>query len=119
MSYFNCESDTGVITLKKKFIKSQAKPKYMLTVRASDTGALQDIATIEMHLINKDQPMFAGNYIETIPEDTPQGQSIVKITARGRNDRQVYYHIVEGDTYEVFHIGFTNGMYIHEIAASI
>lgn len=110
MEFFSCHRDTGVITLRKKIVKSQGIDKCTIEVRASDTKGLKDYITVELGIINKDQPMFSSNYMQSIPEDAPQGQSIVKISAHGRNNRQVYYQIVEGDEYETFHVGYTNGM---------
>ena len=110
--YFTCDSTSGVITLKKSFVKSQSKPKYILKVKASDNGKniLSSEAMIEIPVINKDQPMFTKNYNVIVSEDAPVGQNLIQIKAHGCENRQVYYEISNGDEFERFDVGFTSGM---------
>lgn len=100
-----------MISLRKKFIKSKASQQYQLVVQASDRGtpSLSSTAVVEMFIINKDQPMFANNYIGKVPEDAQIGHSVTTVNAKGAKNRKVYYQIVEGDQFEQFHVGFTTG----------
>ena len=109
--YFNCDSITGVISLKKTFVKSQTKPKYLLRVRAADNGTnvLSSETIVEISVINKDQPMFSKHYDVQVYEDEQKGHRLLAVNAKGRDDRQVYYQISSGDYYEVFKLGFTTG----------
>ena len=109
--FFNIHPQTGQITLKKKFIKSKASKQYSIVVKASDHGkpSLSSEATVEMFIINKDQPKFKSNYYGNIAEDAQIGDKVVTVYATGPKNRQVYYQIVDGDDYEQFHVGFASG----------
>ena len=111
-SFFAMHPDTGMISLRKKFIKSKASQQYQLVVKASDRGtpSLSSTTVVEMFIINKDQPMFGNNYIGEVPEDAQIGDSVTTVNAKGAKNRKVYYQIVEGDEFEQFHVGFTTGI---------
>lgn len=108
--YFECNAETGAIFLKKKFLKSH-NPKYYLTIRASDNGSLvlTSVCTVELQIINEDQPMFTNNYNALVSEDAQPAEHVIQIEAKGHNQQQVYYQIVGGDEYKVFNLGFTSG----------
>ena len=53
--------------------------------------------------------MFDNNYFGEVTEDAQIGDTVVKVTASGPDNRQVYYQIVNGDEYQQFHVGFTSG----------
>ena len=112
--YFAIDPITGVISLKKEFIRSQTESKYVFKVQAKDSGvkSLSSESTVVIPVINKDQPMFSNNYYGTVSEDAQPGHVILKVAAKGRDDRQVYYQISDGDEYELFDVGFTTGMFI-------
>lgn len=111
--YFVIDPVTGVISLKKEFIRSQTESKYIFRVQAKDSGekSLSSESTVVIPVINKDQPMFSNNYYGTVSEDAQPGHVILKVAAKGRDDRQVYYQISDGDEYELFDVGFTTGMF--------
>lgn len=111
--YFECNAETGAIFLKKKFLKSH-NPKYYLTIRASDNGSLvlTSVCTVELQIINEDQPMFTNNYNALVSEDAQPAEHVIQIEAKGHNQQQVYYQIVGGDEYKVFNLGFTSGRLI-------
>ena len=112
--YFAIDPVTGVISLKKEFIRSQTESKYIFKVQAKDSGLknLSSESTVVIPVINKDQPMFSNNYYGTVSEDAQPGRVIMKVAAKGRDNRQVYYEISGGDEYELFNVGFTTGMFI-------
>ncbi|XP_066917747.1 protocadherin Fat 1-like [Clytia hemisphaerica] len=109
--FFSIHPQTGQVTLKKKFIKSKASKQYSIVVKASDHGtpSLSSEATVEMFIINKDQPKFKSNYYGNVAEDAQIGDKVVTVYATGPKNRQVYYQIVAGDEYEQFHVGFASG----------
>lgn len=100
-----------MISLKKRFIKSQASQKYKLKLRVSDHGedVLSSDSEVDFIIINKDQPMFDNNYFGEVTEDAQIGNPVAKVMASGPENRQVYYQIVRGDDYQQFHVGFTSG----------
>lgn len=112
--YFAIDPVTGVISLKKEFIRSQTESKYIFRVQAKDSGekSLSSESTVVIPVINKDQPMFSNNYYGTVSEDAQPGHVILKVAAKGRDDRQVYYQISDGDEHELFDVGFTTGMFV-------
>lgn len=53
--------------------------------------------------------MFTKTYEVAVREDAPLGNNLVKMEAKGRDNRQVYYEIMNGDPYHMFTVGFTSG----------
>ena len=109
--HFAINSQTGVITLSEKFIRGIAPQKVVFKIAATDHGypSLSGYTSVELPIINKDQPVFSKNYNATIPENAELGATVLKVQAKSRYNREVYYSIIEGDDYESFDIGFVTG----------
>lgn len=107
---FHLDSTSGVLSTSRP-LDQEGKANYVLTVVAQDHGtpSLRGTATVEVSVldINDNSPEFEqSSYIVDVPEDTPVGSFLVKVTAidkdQGDNSKVLYF--LSKESRGTFHI---------------
>ncbi|KAG8306866.1 hypothetical protein J6590_037459 [Homalodisca vitripennis] len=127
---FSIDSQTGDIRTRHMFDRdepSREKEQY-LTIRATDNGRpqLDDVCTYKVIIedINDNQPVFDKvvfrgyvwkNYVESVPQDLPPGQEVMRISATDIDDgnNSIVFYDLEPKVAEdgkYFHIERSTGV---------
>ena len=116
---FAIASETGIITL-AKVLDFKRQNRYILTVRAADTGNNFDTAEVHINVtdINKDTPSFENApYQLNANEGDPVGKLIGKVHAVdddvGENGRITYELLNDVQEFRIDHN--TGEIFIHEV----
>ncbi|XP_023681833.1 protocadherin-16-like isoform X1 [Paramormyrops kingsleyae] len=112
---FHLDSASGVLSTSRP-LDQEGKANYVLTVVAQDHGtpSLRGTATVEVSVldINDNSPEFEqSSYTVDVPEDTPVGSFLVKVTAidkdQGDNSKVLYF--LSKESRGTFHIDQDTG----------
>ncbi|XP_076332831.1 LOW QUALITY PROTEIN: protein dachsous-like [Tachypleus tridentatus] len=115
---FYINRDTGVIYTNKSFVFSPKQPIIYLVVTAQDSGvpplAAATAVRIQIVNINDNIPKFSQPiYTAHIPEDSPLGTTVLKVSATDpdefHDNYQIFYSIISGNTGGSFSISSNTG----------
>ncbi len=118
---FSIDENTGIITVKERFVKGKTPAKFILEIKASDGGnpQLSTTTKVEVPVVNEEMPVFDKNYDFDVSENAPHGEKVGTIIAKGPQGRDVYYSIPAGDQFNQFSLDFNTGLSLLSISESL
>ncbi|XP_072920653.1 protocadherin Fat 1a isoform X7 [Hemitrygon akajei] len=115
--HFSIDELSGIISLEKP-LDRELQASYVLTVKATDQGALKKLSSLCTVLvsvldINDNPPVFEyREYLATLPENTPLGTEVLQVFAASKDaeaNADITYSIISGNEHGKFSIDPNTG----------